>query len=285
MLDRLAIGADHDGGIAGYLARDRLEVVQAIGQHPRGNCQCGVRAGFQRLLGKRDAVSCARTSGAHRRSSAPPRHRTPCSRSLARACLGARYPNRHRVDLHASLQDAVLFPLGHHLREFVLHQPSRLVAHPEMLPQFQSGDVVLDLGHQVHGNESVGERQLDCLEDGTGGDHGLMSAAAVLPVVPSAPNKGRMPLIATVRTAKSSRLVRDQQHCVAFLFRPVALHELGHRQSALKLHLVDRHRVSSTPGSERAESRTAPHRYYLQLLLCSTPHDWHDVHVCALAKT
>jgi hypothetical protein len=127
------------------------------------------------------------------------------------------------------------------LQQLVLHQPGRLVANTEVAREFQRGDIVLGLGHQVHGEEPAHQRQLGCLEDRAGGHRGLVTAAVALPVVPLFTNKCRVSFIAAARTDEALRPARRHQRRVALRFRSVARHELHHRQTLLKLHVIDRH--------------------------------------------
>lgn len=110
--------------------------------------------------------------------------------------------------------------------------------------ELQGGDIVLGLGHQVHGDKPAGERQFGRIEDGAHRDRGLVPTAMALPVGPTFPNEPGMAFVTALGAAETVRPARGDQRRIAFLFRPVALHETSHRQSALKLNLVDRHFAS-----------------------------------------
>jgi hypothetical protein len=61
------------------------------------------------------------------------------------------------VDLYSSFKQPAIFPLLHHLHELVFDQPGGAIADIQLSHQFQHGDIVLGLAHQVHNQELFGK--------------------------------------------------------------------------------------------------------------------------------
>jgi len=146
------------------------------------------------------------------------------------------------IDLHEAVQLPRLFPLGHGLHDLVLQPPGRAIAHSKMAHQLQGGHVGLGRGQQVHGQKPRSQWQLCRFEQGATQKGGLMPAGPALNL-PFASKADAASMIAG-GTTKAARPSRPVQSAVTLQLRAIGPHELHHRQSLLKLHLVDRHEPS-----------------------------------------
>jgi len=84
------------------------------------------------------------------------------------------------IDLDASGEPLSLVALVHDLQQLVFELPGRVVADAELPGQLQRREAILALGQQVDGQEPGGQRQVGGMEDGAGGERGLMMTAMTL---------------------------------------------------------------------------------------------------------
>lgn len=85
----------------------------------------------------------------------------------------------------------------------VLGQPRGYVVHAQVTHEFQSGDIVLGMGHQVNGEEPTGQWPSGGVENGAGCcDRRLVPAVLTLPAVPPYRPEGRVAFIAARQAAK-----------------------------------------------------------------------------------
>ena len=155
------------------------------------------------------------------------------------------------VDLDTAAEPAALLALAHDLHELVLDEPGRAIGHPQVAHEFERRDVVLGLREQVHGNKPARQRQLGGLEDRAADEARLMAAGTALQVQQRAAAKRAVCAGAAARADEALRPAPCHQSLLALIDAAVALHEFGHRQALLELHLVHRHGLSPRmPGCE-----------------------------------
>src|SRR5262245_9958775 len=102
----------------------------------------------------------------------------------------------------------------------------------------------------MHRQEPAAQRQLRSLEDRAAGQTALMPMSGALPVAPARANEAAVPGALTTRAVPPRGPARGKQRRLALLLATIALEELGHRQSRLKLHSIHRH---GTPPSRCAD--------------------------------
>ncbi len=158
------------------------------------------------------------------------------------------------VHLHIPLKHIAIFTLGHHLQEFVVHQPRRRVAHPQ-LPlqgQGQGRQSRLGLADQIDRQEPDCQRQLGILKYGSRNQRSLMPARVALKNLAHAIAQNVMRRVIAVRTRKTARPAKGLKRLLALRFGSVVLQKVRHRQSRLKLNSI--------------------HRYFVALPLCNGGH-------------
>jgi hypothetical protein len=236
--------AGHDPLLRGSRCRDCAKAPQAIGHHLSRSGQRYLRPFGNRLLGEFQSLQAdlQRPTRFRRLHGRDERHLV----LRAAPALAARQFTAQVsvVDLDPPIQLARFFPLAHDLHQLVLEQPGGLVAHAQMALEFERQDIVLGLRQQVHGQEPSGQRQLGGLKDRPAHHRRLLPACRTLPVGQPLPFKRAMTSLPTLRADESARPTQRHHRSVAFLLRSVALHELRHRQTLLKLHFVDPHHAS-----------------------------------------
>ncbi len=251
-LDAARPAAGHDAFVFGTDELHAAETPQPIGDDlGRGGERLG-REDCHRLAGERLAgeagVLCVPLNG--RLYGGEERHlvlRT--APALAPGVLPAEVGI---VDLHPAVELAGVFSHAHDLHALVLHQPGGLVADAQVALEFESGNVVLCLGEQMHGQEPAGEPELGRLEDRAADGTALVAAGPALPVTPACSHEHRVGCVATVGTAESARPARSHQRRLALGLGTVAVEKRAHRKSVLELHLIHRHgppHVSVSPFS------------------------------------
>ena len=104
-----------------------------------------------------------------------------CATAPLTAAPGA--PQIGVVDLDPlalAAQRLVFLAFKHHLHQFVMHLPRRIVADPEPAPQFEAGNPFLRLADQVEGLEPYDQRQVGRMKDRPRRQRHLVMAAAAL---------------------------------------------------------------------------------------------------------
>ena len=145
------------------------------------------------------------------------------------------------INAHVARQRLRGFALTHGFHQLVVQQPGGLPGDANLAAQSQRGNLHLGLGHQIDGQEPLGQRQPGVLHQPARGQRGLPAAAAALPVdQPVAPKLGRMHTPA-FRAVKARRPACLYQCGLALGIRAVLLHKLRQGQTFLKLDQVDRH--------------------------------------------
>src|SRR6476469_8745380 len=123
----------------------------------------------------------------------------------------------------------------------------------------------LDWLSRCMAKEPPRQSQLGRLEDRAADDAALVAAGGALEVQPAFAAKRAALPAAAGRAGKAGRPARIDQRRLALVVTAVAVHELGHRKSGLKLDSIHRHgsppvavnpssRLGSSPG-EPAEVR------------------------------
>ena len=145
---------------------------------------------------------------------------------------------------HAPAQDTVGFAFPHDLHQFVLDQPGSAVTHPQLALQFEPGDVVFRLAHQVHGLEPAHQRQFRGMENRTGFQRRLVVAAmtliglAAVGVHDTVVRTGAV--LATVALWPAGLL----QRLLAALLRTILFQKLRKTQPGLELDSIHRHGIA-----------------------------------------
>ena len=127
------------------------------------------------------------------------------------------------------------FTLTHGFHQLVVQQPGSLPRNAHLAAQGKRGDLFLGLGHQVDGQEQLGQRQPGVVLQGARGQGGLLPAAAALPVRKAAPSKLGSVFAPAIRAAKALRPTCLEQCRLALRFRAVLPHVLRQGQAFLKL--------------------------------------------------
>lgn len=237
MLSCLPAGTNDDGLVRSHRIGEYRETRQGIRQDVRGRRQRLVGPGVDALMGKRHRVEADVTGPAivgrfHRRD-----ERHLVLRSTSRLA-GTGTAQVGIIDFDAHSQFPVGLRFAHDGHEFVLEQPGRVVADPEVPLQTQGRDVVLGLRHEEHGQEPLDQRQLGVLENRAGGDADLMAAAMALPEPLMASLETGMPVVLASRADEPRRPTLLCQCRFALRFGSVSIHKLGQRQPSLKLNSV-----------------------------------------------
>ena len=115
--------------------------------------------------------------------------------------------------------------------------------HPnvEVARQLRRGNVVLGLGQQMQRQEPARQRQFGAPEDRAADEAALVPAGRALEVQPPFAAKRTAVAAAARRARKSARPARLDQRRLALVITASSVHELGHRQPRLNLHLHSIH--------------------------------------------
>ena len=124
------------------------------------------------------------------------------------------------IDLDAAGERLPLVTLVHDLQQLVLELPGGVVADAELPGQLQRRETILALGQQIDGQEPGGERQMRGMEDGAGGERGLMMTAMAL-VKPT--RELAAGGVATVGAHEPLGPAMLEEGCLALRFRAVLL--------------------------------------------------------------
>ena len=84
------------------------------------------------------------------------------------------------VDLDPVAERDLPATLEHHLHQLVLHPPGGVVFDPEVARELQRRQALLALGEREDGEEPLGQREFRAVEDGSGGQRGLVVALMAL---------------------------------------------------------------------------------------------------------
>ena len=123
----------------------------------------------------------------------------------------------------------------------MVDEPCGGIAHAQVPLERQRRQTGLGLADQVDRQKPHGQRELGALQHGAGNEGSLMSAGVALVDLVKATAKNAMSGVVATRAAKTARPPRRLQRNRALRLVAVALEELRHRQTGLKLDSIHRH--------------------------------------------
>ena len=123
----------------------------------------------------------------------------------------------------------------------LVHQPSAAITDPDLAHQGQCGQARLGLADQKDGQEPSAQRQLGTVHHRAGRQRGLQAAIAALKQRSTFMLSQAVHRRLASRADEALRPAKPAQFICALRLRPVSIHEVGDRHSALKLNSVDRH--------------------------------------------
>ena len=244
--DVFGFAPGHDRGLmATFRLGDSAEGRQSIGEDYAGGVEMVFRPHRNRIEGEardRRQLDAQGATVIAQRYGRDKRHfvlRAPTD--LAATAFAAQIGV---IDLDCTFKHIAIFALGHDLHEFVVDQPRRRVAHPQLSLQCKGRQSGLGLADQIDRQEPDRQRQLGTLEHGTSNQRGLMPARIALKDLARAIAQNVMGGMAASRTAKAVRPAHGFKRLLALCLGSVVLQKVRHRQSRLKLNSIYRHLTS-----------------------------------------
>ncbi len=149
------------------------------------------------------------------------------------------------IDLDTSGERLALVTFVHDLQQLVFELPGSVVADAKLPGQLQRRDATLALGEQVNRQEPGGQRKVRAMEDGTGGQRGLMVAVMALVESPRKLAAGR---VASLGADEPLGPTMPIERLPALRFRTVLLEEGRQRQAGLEMDRITCHDATSSTG-------------------------------------
>lgn len=140
------------------------------------------------------------------------------------------------VDLDAVAESVLLTALEHHLHQFVLHSPGGVVLDAEVTRELHRRQALLALREQKDGEKPLGQREFRAMEDGPGGQRGLVVAFVALIYLATVQCAARR--VATVRTHKALWPTQPVECLLASLLTAVLIEEGLKTETFLELDRV-----------------------------------------------
>lgn len=129
----------------------------------------------------------------------------------------------------------------HDLQQLVFELPGGVVSDAKLPGQLQCRDATLALGQQINGQKPGGQRQVRAMEDGAGGQRGLVMTAMTLIEPPRQPAAG---VIATIGAHEPFGPAMLEEGGLAFFFCAILLEKRRQRQAGLELNRIECHDVT-----------------------------------------
>jgi len=140
------------------------------------------------------------------------------------------------IDLDTSRQLLFALALQHYRHQFVLEFPGRIVVDADFAGQLQRRGALLTLGQQIDSQEPFPQGQFGAVEDGAGGQRGLVVTFVALVYLAGLEcTAGRVTALRTDKTVRPAELV---QRLFALCFAAVHFQEFVQSQTFWKLYGV-----------------------------------------------
>lgn len=159
------------------------------------------------------------------------------------------------VDLDFSTERIAGLPLGHGLHQFVMHQPCRWVAHPQMALERECRDARFGLTDEIDCQKPGHQRQFGALKNGARNQRGLMPTGIALEDFVGTMAQDAVCSAPALGAAKTIRPARTLQGLRAKRLSAEKVQELRQRQAGLELNAIHGHGTAlkkSTMGSDYA---------------------------------